>query len=56
MNFYNRHPEYQQTMYEEIIKVIGHDRDPTFEDMKNFHFIEMFIKEGFLSFLIFYLV
>lgn len=32
-------------MYEEIMKYVG-DRDPTYEDLKNLTFVDMFIKEG----------
>lgn len=38
-------PEYQQTVFEEVSSVLG-DRDPTFEDVKNLAFLDMFLKEG----------
>ena len=33
-------------MYNEIIGVLGKEREPTHEDLKNLFFTEMFIKEG----------
>ena len=36
---------YQQTAYDEVSAIMGH-RDPTFDSIKQLHFLEMFIKEG----------
>ncbi|XP_017776452.1 PREDICTED: cytochrome P450 4C1-like [Nicrophorus vespilloides] len=38
-------PEYQQKVYEEVIDVIGYDRDIECEDIPKFKYLEMCIKE-----------
>lgn len=39
------YPEYQEKVFNEIISVLPHDQDVTFEDISKLSYMEMFVKE-----------